>query len=88
MCIRDRTEVILKAPVEEVARPSITMLGVIATSNDETIFQSADKEVITADAFFETVDIGNLVRATGTYDGSSILASKMFLRECQDKCCL
>ena len=82
------TEVILKAPVEEVARPSITMLGVIATSNDETIFQSADKEVITADAFFETVDIGNLVRATGTYDGSSILASKMFLRECQDKCCL
>ena len=82
------TEVILKAPVEEIARPSITMLGVIATSNDETIFQNADKEVITADAFFETVDIGSLVRATGTYDGSSILASKMFLRECQDKCCL
>jgi hypothetical protein len=82
------TEVILKAPVEAVARPSVTMLGVIATSNDETLFQNADKEVITPDAFFEAVDIGSLVRATGTYDGTSILASRMFLRECQDNCCL
>ena len=82
------TEVILKAPVEEIARPSIMMLDVIATSNDETVFQNADKEVITADAFFETVDIGSLVRTTGTYDGTSILARKMFLRECQDNCCL
>jgi hypothetical protein len=82
------TEVILKAPAEAIARPSVTLLGIIATSEDETIFQDADKEVITADAFFEAVDIGSLVRATGTYDGASILASKMFLRECQDNCCL
>ena len=82
------TEVILKAPVEAIARPGVTMLGVIATSSDETTFQDADKEVITADAFFEAVDIGSLVRATGTYDGTSILASKMFLRECQNTGCL
>ena len=81
------TEVILKAPVEAIARPSVTLLGVIATSNDETIFQNVDKEIITADAFFEAIDIGSLVRASGTYDGTSILAGKMFLRECQETSC-
>lgn len=82
------TAVILKAPVESIARPSITLLGVIATSNDNTIFQNADKQVITPDAFFEAVETGSLVRATGTYDGTSINASKMFLRECQNTGCL
>jgi len=74
--------------VESIARPSITLLGVIATSNDNTIFQNADKQVITPDAFFEAVETGSLVRATGSYDGTSINASKMFLRECQNTSCL
>jgi hypothetical protein len=81
-------EVILKAPVETIARPSVTMLGVMATSNEATIFQNEEKQIITADEFFEAVEISSLVRAMGTYDGASILASKMFLRECQNTSCL
>ena len=83
-----RTGVTLKASVESIARPSVTMLSVMATSDDGTIFQNVDKEVIPADDFFALVDVDSLVRATGTYDGMSILASTMFLRECQNDGCL
>ena len=82
------TAVTLKASVDSIARPSVTMLNVMATSDDNTVFQNADKEVITADDFYTIVDVGSLVRATGTYDGTSILASRMFLRECQNNGCL
>lgn len=80
------TVVILKAPVEVIARPSLTLLGVTVTADEETVFQDAAREVIDADAFFELVEIGSLVRAEGSYDGSSILANKLFLRVCQDSC--
>ena len=50
------------------------------------MFQDADLQVIDADTFFETLAIGGLVKAEGTYDGTSILADKLFLRVCQDAC--
>lgn len=78
--------VTLKALVELIARPSVTLLGVTVTSDQDTVFQNVAQEVIDADEFFVLVDIDSLVKAEGTYDGTSILASKLLLRECQDNC--
>lgn len=78
--------VTLKAPVDAIDRPSLTLLGVIATSGAETVFQNTNYEVIDADTFFGLVTTGDLVMAEGSYDGSSILADKMFVRECEEQC--
>jgi len=76
----------LKALVEAVERPSITMLGVTVTSNQDTVFQNVAHIEIDADAFFDLVEPGSIVRSEGTYEGGSITASKMFLRECLNNC--
>jgi hypothetical protein len=73
--------VTLMAPV-----PSLTLLGMTVTSDQDTVFQNFVQEVIDADAFFSLVVIDDLVRAEGTYDGTSILADQLFLRECESSC--
>jgi hypothetical protein len=78
--------VTLKAPVEVINRPSITLLGTVAMSDQDTTFQSTAYQVIDADTFFGLVEIGDIVKTEGTYDGAAILAEKMFLRECADNC--
>ena len=78
--------VTLKAPVDAIDRPSLVLLGVTATSDAETVFQNAAYAVIDADAFFGLVTTGDLVKTEGAYDGTSILAEKMFLRECEEQC--
>ena len=78
--------VTLKALVDSIDRPSITLLGVTVTSDENTVFQNAAHVEIDADAFFALVEPGSLVRTEGTYDGTSILASKMFLRVCTSTC--
>lgn len=80
------TTVTLKAPVEAIARPGVTLLGVTVTADDDTVFQGADKTVIDEDGFFALVEIGSLVKSVGTYDGTSILADTLFLRECEGSC--
>ena len=79
-------EVTLKALVESVERPSIVLLGVTVTSNENTVFQNAAHVEIDADTFFALVEPDRIVRTEGTYDGASITASKMFLRECLNNC--
>jgi hypothetical protein len=78
--------VTLKANVEDVARPSVTLLGVTVTSDGDTVFQNELQEVIDDDEFFSLVAIDSLVKAEGSYDGTTILASKLFLRECESNC--
>ena len=78
--------VTLKALVEAIARPDITLLGIVVTADDETVFQNVSMEFIDADEFFELVAIDSIVKAEGTWNGTSILASKMFLRECESNC--
>ena len=78
--------VTVKAPVEEINAPSITLLGITATADQDTIFQNAAHELIDADAFFALVDIGDLVKTEGTWDGAAILAEEIFLRECGESC--
>jgi hypothetical protein len=78
--------VILKAPVEAVARPGVTMLGVTVTSDPNTVFQNTAMEIIDADEFFSIVMTDSLVRAEGSYDGTLILADQLFLRLCESNC--
>lgn len=78
--------VTLRALVEAYAQPSVTLLGVTVTSDQDTVFQNVAQEIIDIDEFFALVDIDSLVKAEGTYDGTSIMADKLFLRECQDNC--
>ena len=79
-------EVTLKALVDSVEQPSIILLGVTVTSNQNTVFQNEAHQVIDADTFFALVELDSLVRTEGVYDGTSILASKMFLRDCANDC--
>ena len=78
--------VTLKAPVGTVERPGVTMLAVTVTSDPDTVFQNTAMEVIDADEFFSIVMTDSLVKAEGIYDGTTILADKLFLRECEDNC--
>jgi len=78
--------VTLKAPVDAIARPSITLLGITVISTDGTVFQNELQEVIDADAFFGLVSTDSIVRAEGSYDGTAITASQMFLRDCSSDC--
>ena len=78
--------VTLRAPVDEINRPSITLLGITATSDQDTVFQNTAYEVIDADAFFGLVEIGDIVKTEGTWDGAAISAEQMFLRDCTEGC--
>lgn len=84
----DGDVVTLKSLVDsvDVNLKSITLLGVTVTSDANTIFQNAAHVEIDADEFFALVEPGDLVRTEGTFDGTSILASKMFLRVCTSTC--
>jgi hypothetical protein len=85
----DPDEVVtLKAPVElvDVDMKRITMLGVTVTSDNNTEFQNAAHDEIDADEFFALVEPGSLVRTEGAYNGTSIQASRMFLRICTSSC--
>ncbi len=80
-------EVTLKGPVESIDPPiSITQLGVLVLPDENTVFQNAAHVEIDADEFFDLVELDSIVRTEGTYDGTSITASKMFLRECLNNC--
>lgn len=78
----------LMAPVDSIDRPSITLLGVVSTSDQDTVFQNTVKEIIDADAFFGLVEPGSLVKNEGAWSGSAILADKMYLRVCSEDSCL
>jgi hypothetical protein len=77
---------VIATRVERDDAPSLTLLGMTVTSDQDTVFQNFVQEVIDADAFFSLVVIDDLVRAEGTYDGTSILADQLFLRECESSC--
>jgi hypothetical protein len=62
------------------------LLGVVVTSDENTVFQNESQEVIDADTFFALLTEDSIVKAEGTYDGASILASKLFLRDCEQSC--
>ncbi len=78
--------VTLKAPVDMIAPPGVSLLGVLVMSSEDTVFQNEERQVIDAETFFALLSVRSLVKAEGSYDGTSILASKLFLRDCEENC--
>ena len=81
--------VVLKAQVEDATigpPPYVNLLGIPVTADEFTIYQDADKNPISALEFFVLVEIGDIVRAEGEYTGTSIEATKLFLRDCENSC--
>ena len=79
-------DVTLKALVDAVAQPTLTLLGITVTSDQDTVFQNQSMDIIDADTFYALVTTDNVVKAIGSYDGSSILASTLYLRDCDQNC--
>lgn len=79
-------QVTLKAPVEWIDRPLLTLLGVTVAARDDTLYQAGDKTVIDGDAFFALVQAGTLIRAVGTLNGATIMADRLAIRECENSC--
>ena len=75
-----------RASNDQINRPSITLLGITATSDQDTVFQSTAYEVIDADTFFGLVEVGDILKTEGTWDGAAISAEQMFLRDCAEGC--
>jgi hypothetical protein len=78
--------VILKAPVETIGRPALTLLGVTVIAGDGTLFRAADQSLIDAEAFFAEVEPGMIVRAAGVDNGGTVLADTLFIRDCGESC--
>jgi len=81
--------VVLKALVEDLSigpPPYLNLLGIPIIADEFTIYQDADKEPISVVEFFLLVEIGDIVRAEGEYTGTSIEATKLFLRDCENSC--
>jgi hypothetical protein len=79
-------KVTLQAPVGAVTRPSLTLLGVTVTADGATTYRDAANQTVDADTFFGQADAGSIVKAVGDYDGASILADTLYLRDCQNGC--
>ncbi len=78
--------VTLKALVETVSQPTLTLLGITVVSDQNTVFRNLGQDVTDADSFFAAVMMDSVVKAEGTYNGSSILASQLYLRDCDNSC--
>lgn len=68
----------LQGQVASVARPNLVVLGVTIVSGSGTQFRNVDDAPMGADAFFAAAQ-GRLVKARGSWNGSSFLASELEL---------
>jgi tryptophanyl-tRNA synthetase len=80
--------VVLKAPLEEKYAPPILLqlLGISVTADEFTLFRDTNNNSISELEFLFLVQIGDIVRAEGEYTGTSIEATTLFLRDCENSC--
>lgn len=79
-------QVTLKAPVGEIARPSLTLLGVTVTAGAGTQFLNEADEPVDEDTFFGLVEAGGLVEAEGEFNGAAISADTLSIADCGASC--
>ncbi len=70
-------DVLLQAPVDLVANPDLTLLGVTVNTSSTLIFKDRNDNVLSAAAFFNQVKTGDLLKAKGTLSGTDILAEEV-----------
>lgn len=67
------TETILQGFVESVAQPMFTVLGVTVDTTNTLIFRDVNKNPISANDFFNDLDVGDLVKAKGVETSATAL---------------
>ncbi|NOY85273.1 MAG: hypothetical protein GXO96_10735, partial [Nitrospirae bacterium] len=72
------TEVLLQAPVDSLANPDLTLLGVMVRTTENALFNDGQ---ISSAAFFSQLKVGDLVKVTGVLSGTEILAEEVELEE-------
>lgn len=77
------TEVELQGPASAAADPDVTILGVVVdtTGIPDSSFTDLNDEPIGRAAFFATIRAGDLVKAGGTWSGSSVSWSEVELED-------
>lgn len=78
-----KVEIGLQGPVENlmVTEPRLTLLGRDINTSTVTEFEGVNDTPISRDSFFASVQIGDLVKAAGTYDGSTVTWDKLELED-------
>ena len=71
------TEVLLKGPVEALMSPNLAVLGVTIQTDTNTTFENTAGNTINANAFFNSVSLGDLVKVKGFSSGNIIIASSV-----------
>lgn len=66
----------LQAPIEALANPNLTLLG-LSVNTSGTLFKDVNDAPITAATFFSQAKIGTLVKTKGTFSGSVITAEEV-----------
>ncbi|MEO1575995.1 MAG: DUF5666 domain-containing protein, partial [Pseudomonadota bacterium] len=75
----DDGEVRVDALVDAVADPQLTVLGLTVETTPNTQFEADDDAPITAETFFGSVAVGDLVAVQGQWDGTAITAEEVSL---------
>lgn len=73
----DVNEVILQGPVESIANPNVTILGVQIITIIGTEFEDVDDSTLTAAEFFAAVSRETLVKVRGIFQNTRIAADKV-----------
>jgi len=67
----------LQGPVYSATQPNLVILGVPIVTDSQTEFEGSDGIPLSADAFFTTVQLGQLISVEGLWNGEEILADEV-----------
>lgn len=70
------SDILLQAPVDLLANPELTLLGVTVNTSS-SVFKDRSDNTLSPTAFFNQVKLGDLVKAKGTLSGTTILAEEV-----------
>jgi hypothetical protein len=60
-----------------ISNPQLSILGVAVETTASTEFEDADETPVSATAFFDLVEVGDIVEATGAWNGTALIAEEV-----------
>jgi hypothetical protein len=67
----------VQGPVDMISNPQLSILGVAVETTASTEFEDADETPVSATAFFDLVEVGDIVEATGAWNGTALIAEEV-----------
>jgi hypothetical protein len=77
----DGDEVEVKGPIDSVAAPDLSVIGVAVATLGTTEFELANDMPVSSTEFFAAVSAGTLVKAKGTWDGTTLTAREVEIED-------